>query len=226
MGDVMDLLKNGSEGSKRRLYRLKIQAERMTGRLAGNFVTRAMEEGMEREEQAVRLYEQATQSLAVPCGFVLHPSYDFCGASPDRMVDDGLLEVKSPQAHTLLLWLEIRRANEGKEPDWAFIPQEYYDQMQKQMLCTERQWCDFWAWHPGLPPVIQRVPRDNERIAILEAQVCKLHEEIEDSIKASGRPATTWNGSYDEPEPPADDYDHDKDFADQDYSFLGGEIVP
>src|SRR6202012_4854990 len=85
----------------------------------------------------------------------------------------GLLEVKSPQPHTLLYWHELRAAYEAEgRPDTDFIPEEYMVQMQWQMRCCDpvegedhprRDWCDFWAWYPNLPPIIQQVPRNDWR---------------------------------------------------------------
>lgn len=240
----MDFTQKGAEGAKRREYRLKLLAERLTGRIANNFVTMAMEEGKEREGEAISLYEQSTENLVAPVGFVLHPDYDFAGASPDGLVGKtGLLEVKSPQPHTLLLWLETREANEKlKEADpseydkqnlseISFIPEEYRFQMQWQMRCCDpaeneshprREWCDFWAWYPGLPPIIQRVPRDEAMIARLEYAVLEMHSQIEGAIERMGKPATEW---HDEPPAaPEPEYDDSKDFADQDWSFLNNDL--
>ena len=204
MGKVMDFTQKGVEGAKRMEYRLKLLGERLTDWLATNYVTRAMEEGKEREEEALSLYEQATGEVLTPMGFILHPEYDFAGASPDSAVGHvGLVEAKSPQPHTLLGWIELLEANEdaGADPT-LFIPLQYRDQMQWQIRSCDpkpgetharREWCDFWGYYPGLPSVLQRVPRDDERIAELEQAVVKINGQIEASIARMRRPPTEWD---------------------------------
>lgn len=216
MGAVMATLsRKEGEAAKRATYRRKLIYERCSGLLANNYVTRAMEEGSEREDEARSLYEQATRNMVLPVGFVLHPEHDFTGASPDGLINsDGLLEIKSPQADTLLEWKEQQRMYDAKGlPSWSFIPEEYRYQMQWQMRCCDpvqgedhprREYCDFWAWYPGLKPIIQRYDRDDELIARLEAAVIKIHEEVEAAVAMEGLPATTWTDAPQEAAPEAE----------------------
>lgn len=60
------------------------------------------------------------------CGFFKHS--EILGASPDGLVDDdAILEIKAPKLHN---FLKVVESNE--------IPEEYYQQMQTQMLATGR----------------------------------------------------------------------------------------
>ena len=225
MADVMNVLtrksKNGEAGepgAKRISYRRELVAERILNRAADHFVTRYMEEGSEREDEARSMYELATKQMVFPVGFVLHPIFDFSGASPDGLVgEDGMLEIKSPKAETLLEWLETKE-----------VPDEYNKQMQWEMVCGERKWCDFYGWYPGLPHFFKKVERDEDLIAQMEFEAEKLHLEIETFLANNGFPPTEWN---DNSVPynsvlPIENYDHSKSFADN-CDFLDEvEIIP
>ncbi len=67
------------------------------------------------------------------------------GASPDGLVcDDGLVELKCPNTAT-----HIETLLSGT------IPDKYIKQMQWQMACTGRKWCDFASFDPRLPARMQ-----------------------------------------------------------------------
>ena len=77
------------------------------------------------------------------------------GASPDGLVgDDGWLEIKCPNTATHIEYLL-----EGT------VPGKYIAQMQWQMACTGRSWCDLVSFDPRLPAElsihIRRLPRDD-----------------------------------------------------------------
>ena len=77
---------------------------------------------------------------------------DYTGVSPDRLVNlDGLLEIKCPKAKTHFNYIKS-----GK------MPNEYKWQIQHQLFITERKWCDFMSYYPGLKPFIIRVFPDME----------------------------------------------------------------
>jgi L-alanine-DL-glutamate epimerase-like enolase superfamily enzyme len=62
-------------------------------------------------------------------------------ASPDGLVgDEGLIEIKCPNSGTHIETLL------GSEIDGKYIKQ-----MQWQMACTDRQWCDFVSYDPRFP---------------------------------------------------------------------------
>ncbi len=114
-------------------------------------------------------------------GFVLHPSIPMSGASPDGFVgSDGLVEIKCPNTAT-----HIDTLVNGT------VPGKYLIQMQWQMACTGRAWCDFWSFDPRMPANMQgwrrRVPRDDVRIAELEREVIAFLAEVEQTIGALTR---------------------------------------
>jgi putative phage-type endonuclease len=176
----------GEESAKRRGYKLELVAERLTGRSADHYVSPYMEHGTETEDEARSYYELATKTLVEPVGFVLHPTLDFSGASPDGLVnEDGLLEIKCPKTETLLQWMDSKE-----------IPDEYMMQMQWELACTGRKWADFYGYDPRLPlgmrHVYQTVERNDALIELIEAEVIKFNAEVEAFIAARGLPLTQW----------------------------------
>lgn len=191
--DVMSYLsrpsksgKAGDESAKRRGYKLELVAERLTGRSAEHYVSPYMEHGTETEDEARSFYELATKAFVEPVGFVLHPTMDFSGASPDGLVgEDGVLEIKCPKTETLLQWMDSKE-----------IPDEYLMQMQWELACTGRKWADFYGYDPRLPigmrHVYQTVERNDALIEQVEAEVIKFNAEVEAFIAARGLPPTQW----------------------------------
>jgi hypothetical protein len=109
-------------------------------------------------------------------GFIDHPSIAMSGASPDGLVGDaGMLEIKCPNTST-----HIETLLGGS------IPQKYVYQMQWQMACAEREWCDFMSFDPRLPGRMQshitRVHRDDKTIAMLESEVRTFLDELDEKL--------------------------------------------
>jgi hypothetical protein len=70
----------------------------------------------------------------------------------------------------------------------AKIPDGYIVQMQWQMTCTNRQWCDYVSFDPRLPETmrlhISRVPRDEKRCGELEQAVERFLSDLEAKVRA------------------------------------------
>jgi hypothetical protein len=108
----------------------------------------------------------------------MHPVIENAGASPDGLVeDDGLIEIKCPRTKTHLMTLRSKQA-----------PAQYIPQMQWQMACTGRQWCDFVSYDPRLPEHLQlfivRVQRDQALIEQYEQEVIQFLVEVNEVITA------------------------------------------
>ena len=183
IADVVAKTKSGWSASRDR-YMSQIIVERLTQRPPDGFTSAAMQWGIETEPQAIAAYEALTLSVVEPAGFFVHPSINLAGASPDGLVGDlGLIEVKCPETHTHLDTL-IAANNPRRNP----IQSKYHLQMQWQMACTGRQWCDFVSFDPRLEPELQlwcqRVERDEALIAELEGAVMDFLEEVEQRVGA------------------------------------------
>lgn len=96
----------------------------------------ATEYGTLNEPNALADYQMETGQLVDPVGFILHD--DWLGASPDGLIgEDGLIEIKCPFGLRNAPTPQFKTAKEQEH---------YYAQMQIQMLCTGRKWCDFYQW--------------------------------------------------------------------------------
>ena len=67
------------------------------------------------------------------------------------------------------------------------IAKKYIDQMQWQMDCAGRQWCDFVSFDPRMPEGLdffcKRVKRDDERIEYLQTEVKAFLEELNTQVQ-------------------------------------------
>jgi hypothetical protein len=67
------------------------------------------------------------------------------------------------------------------------VPGKYLAQMQWQMACTGRKWCDFVSYDPRLPEgmalFIKRVPRDEKMIEELEKEVYSFLTEMDEKLE-------------------------------------------
>jgi len=159
-------------GASRANYAAQLIAERLTGVAESGFTSAAMQHGIDTEAAARAAYGFMQDVEVVEAPFVLHPRLAWSGASPDGFVgDDGLVEIKCPNTATHITTLR------GGE-----IPDKYIKQMQWQMACTGRNWCDFVSFDPRMPVEmqlhIQRVDRDNDLIAEIESAAIGFLDEI------------------------------------------------
>ena len=173
--DVLARQKNGKPYAARANYAAELIAERLSGEPAMSFVSAAMQWGIDRESDARAAYGFYHDVTVTETGFVRHPALA-AGASPDGLVgDDGLIEIKCPNTTTHIETLRT-----------GAIDPAYLDQMQWQMACTGRQWCDFISFDPRMPESmamwVRRHPRDEARIAEMEAGVSEFLSEIDVAI--------------------------------------------
>lgn len=175
IAEVVARTKSGY-GAARQAYMRQLLAERLTGLVAEVYINAAMRWGTDMEPHAVAAYEEATGVATELVGFVSHPAIAYAGASPDRLVgDEGLLEVKCPASAT-----HIDTLLSGE------VPERYVLQMQWQMACSGRAWCDFVSFDPRMPEdyafFVTRVRRDEECIAWLEDETRRFIGEIEQRL--------------------------------------------
>lgn len=163
-------------GASRFNLAAKLVCERLTGTPQESYTNAAMQWGHDTEPQARAMYEFMRDDAVQQVGLVLHPSINKSHASPDGLVgDDGLIEIKCPNTATHIETL-LSDDVEGK----------YIKQMQWQMACCGRAWCDFVSFDPRLPAemqmFVQRVPRDDDFIAELEREARLFLAEIDKTI--------------------------------------------
>lgn len=171
IADMLAKTKSGW-GAGRANYLAELVAERLTGVTTDSYTSAAMQRGSETEPDARAAYEFHADVEIVPAAFVPHHSIGMAGASPDGLVgDDGLVEIKCPLTAT-----HIDTLLGGS------VPGKYVLQMQWQMACTRRAWCDFVSYDPRLPEAmrlfVRRVKRDDVQIADLEREVTIFLTEV------------------------------------------------
>lgn len=171
VADVVAKTKSGYSAGRAN-YAAQLIAERLTGTVAEAYTNAAMQHGTETEPEARAAYEFYQGVTVKEVAFVEHPKIDQAGCSPDGLVDaDGLVEIKCPNTATHLETL-LGQA----------VPGKYGDQMQFQMACTGRSYCDFVSYDPRMPEnmrlFIKRVPRDDRRIAELESEIASFLLEL------------------------------------------------
>jgi len=164
-------------GASRANLAARLVVERLTKTTTDGFTNDAMRWGTEQEPAAREMYGFACGLEIKQVGLVLHPAISMSHASPDGLVgDEGLVEIKCPNSATHIETL-LGSNIDGK----------YIKQMQWQMACTGRQWCDFVSYDPRLPAEmqlhVQRVPRDPQMISDLEMAVVLFLEEVAATVE-------------------------------------------
>lgn len=122
-------------------YMRELVAERMTDSAISHYVTDAMQHGIDTELEALMAY-QATQRTGEcrQAEFMLHPSIEYFGGTPDGLVGaQGIVEIKCPATTTYVAW----RAS-------GSVPVEHMPQMAAYIMITGRSWCDFVAYDPRI----------------------------------------------------------------------------
>jgi putative phage-type endonuclease len=171
--DVMTVIKKG-EAAPRRDYRAELVCETLTKVSAEDtYQTPEMRWGIANEPYAIALYETYNQVIVAPGGFHTHAQIDRFGVSPDGLVgDDGMVQVKC-----------LKTANHLELVRTGQVPRDYFVQIQAELACTGRQWCDFVGYDPRLPIHLRlficRIERNEEEIANIEAHVRQFLAEVD-----------------------------------------------
>jgi len=176
ISDVMASGKGGAPSASRARYLAELVLERITGEREEGFTSKAMQVGLEREPEAVARYKFETGIDVCEVGFVLHPTIEGSGASPDRLAGlDGIAQFKCPDAHTHLAYLR------GET-----LPRAYVCQVQWEMACTKSLWCDFVSYHPKFPIGkrlhVRRINRDSAMIVEAESAVRAFLSDVERAV--------------------------------------------
>ena len=180
VADIVARTKSGYSASREN-YLTELLLERITGFPADRFQSDAMRYGTEMEPLARAAYSFDFDVEVEQIAFATHPSIEMAGASPDGLVGKlGLLEIKVPQPATHLDTLLSEK-----------VPEKYIIQMQWQMCCVEREFCDFVSYNPSFPPAakmfVKRIPRDDAMIADLEREVRAFLADLDKKLEELNR---------------------------------------
>jgi putative phage-type endonuclease len=175
VADIMAKTKTGPSASRNN-YLIELALQRVTGTVEQGYTNDAMAWGTATEPQARVAYEVKTGNFVDQIAFVEHDIIEWFGCSPDGLINnDGLIEIKCPNSATH--WATIK---DNKPPN------KYVIQMQTQMACTNRKWCDFVSFDPRMPERSQlficRVERDQAMIDEIETEVMQFLIEVFDEV--------------------------------------------
>ena len=176
VADVMARTKSGFAASREN-YKAELLLEILTNTTAIGFTSEAMKWGTEQEPNARAAYSATIFDTVTEVGFVNHPDILGAGCSPDGLVgDDGIIEIKCPNTAT---YLEIFKTD--------VIPQKWLTQIQMQLDCTERKWCDFVCYDPRMPEgaqlYVQRIERDEMFISTMREMIITFIKELNSDVE-------------------------------------------
>lgn len=168
----------GGSTEGRRTYMASIIGEILTGEpdMEG-YATSSMNRGKDEEPRARAAYEIANDVDVDTVGFVLHPTIERAGSSPDGLVGaDGMLEIKNPKSKNHISYMLTGE-----------LPEEYEPQVMFSLACTEREWCDFLSYDARMPKglrfFIKRIYRNEPRISKINADVLQFLDEADEIIR-------------------------------------------
>ena len=160
--DMLDFLRNGGDGYKRRDLRARLVVERLTGEPQEDGYTNAvMQRGIDKEPDAFAAYEGQSGNLVRRTGFITHNSL-MVGCSLDGDVDDfaGIVELKCPKSATHLSYLESKA-----------LPENHRPQVLHNMWVTGAHWCDFVSFDDRFPEALQLFVVRLERTPALQIEI-------------------------------------------------------
>jgi putative phage-type endonuclease len=172
---VMAKTKSGPAATRAN-YMMELICQKLSGQREESYSNAAMERGVELEPIARGAYEAANGLFVEEIGLVNHPAIKGFAASPDGLVGDkGLIEIKCPNTATHVEFLKS-----GK------IKRDYILQMHAQMLCTDRDWCDFVSYDDrldGLEYKCVRVDLDHNLAHEIMMEVNKFLTEMDAELQ-------------------------------------------
>ncbi len=183
--------------------------------LQTNVTSDALKWGRENEPVARDLYIKNQKSKhskfeVKECGLFLDKEYPYLGASPDALVScfchgEGLLEIKCPWTYRNYTASKFAEQSDtfllsAKNSKKLHLDKKhsYYYQIQLQMRCTGRKWCDFYVVFSG-DTFLERIYYNEKFMTrcIMKASICyekvifaeltknnKESENVEDCVKA------------------------------------------
>lgn len=176
---IADLMARTQKGwsTSRKHYADKLVAERITGRPMPQRSVASLDRRLELEPEARVAYEFYSDNTVREVGFIEHPRIPNAGCSPDGLIDDdGGLELKccDSAAHIEMLTTGV-------------IDKGYILQCDFGMACTGRKWWDFGSYDPTMPEdlklYVQRIYRNDERIAAIESAVIEFLAEVDQRVE-------------------------------------------
>lgn len=177
-GEMLAKIKSG-EAAGRRNLRLRLVLERLTKTSQeSEYVSPAMQTGIDREAQAYAAYEALTGELAQRTGFLAHTEC-MAGCSLDGHMGDFeklvSLKCRQPAAHYDFL-------RSGK------IPADALAQIRHELWITGAREHDYFSWNPDFMPALQArvvtVTREQADIPAYEHDALVFLAEVDGEVAA------------------------------------------
>ena len=152
---------------------------------------KAIRYGQENEDIARNVYAELVAAKqnqdVVQAGFIIHPTIEHYGDSPDGVVVNeagkpiGTIEIKCPKPETFMRY----KANIHNAEDLKAEKPEYYWQCQSHCECNNVQWCDFIFFDKmqvnGF--VCIRIERNEEDIAAMKERIVLANQFVDELLK-------------------------------------------
>lgn len=158
-------------------YMWQLATERLYGAPTEAFISGPTEWGKKLEPFARQAYEIETGNVVTASPFVPHPRIEFCGSSPDGLIEKvGGIEVKCPKDRRvhLMTW------RDGMSLD-------HMPQVQGNIWVNGLEWIDFISYDPRAPErfrlYVKRIKRDDKYILALESHVVQFLAEVESLVE-------------------------------------------
>lgn len=175
--DVISLGKTGKPLKAREDYLMKLVTERITGQQESGLNSFSLQWGKDAEPFARAAFEAETGLIVSESAFIKHPTIEWVGCSPDGLIgkDEGY-ESKCPKDSRV----HLMTLRDG-------MPGEHRAQVQGGMWVTGRKRWHFVSFDPRMPANLRLyhevVPRDEDFIQKLEAEVIKFLAEVEAQVQ-------------------------------------------
>src|SRR5690554_1389906 len=132
----------------------KTLAEILTGEEEEYFISKVMQEGIDKEPDAIAEYEKQTFTSVRRVGYITNSEYEYLGLSPDGLVGDkGAIEVKCPLPKQHVMTIVTGE-----------VPKSNQDQITQYFVVNEElDWVDFVSYNEKVkdaPMFIIRVTRE------------------------------------------------------------------
>ena len=155
--------------------------------------TSFMKYGIDSEPDAIKKYEEQTQTKVCRTGLWVNPEFPFLGCSPDGLVgDNGLVEIKSLKVFKNNTIKDVTSGKVSLPKDamrkQCFTIKEgkcvlrgnhaYYHQVQIQLLVTERLFCDFVLYAQDGEVSVERIYRNESVITEILSNLTTLWRRV------------------------------------------------
>lgn len=175
--------KDWSKTAQSLMYR--VVHERLTGKRHTKFTASAATDwGNKYEAEAAKYFERVTKIKCSAASFVTAKQFNIIGATPDRIVPGGHLQIKCP--YTVEVVISNLRAKK--------VPIDNLKQIWMEMMCTGEKYAYWASYDPRMKDgakakmKIVQVTRDDDFlkfeaiVAEFERETLKLEEELKEQF--------------------------------------------